>query len=80
ISRMALVAKPTIAVITNIGTSHLGLLGSRKAIAQAKAEIIAPMCSQQSRQLKPELILHDSDDFTTFITEAYAQPADVLVS
>ncbi len=80
IARMSFVAKPTISIITNIGTSHLGLLGSRKAIAEAKAEIIGPMCPQRSRRLRPELILHDMDDFTQFISEAYAQPADVAVS
>lgn len=32
-------AEPTIAVITNIGNSHIGLLGSKDDIAQAKLEI-----------------------------------------
>ena len=33
------VAQPDVALITNIGTSHIGRLGSREAIADAKAEI-----------------------------------------
>ncbi len=31
---------PDIAVITNVGTSHIGLLGSRENIAKAKTEIV----------------------------------------
>ena len=34
------IAKPTIAVITNIGTSHIGNLGSRENILKAKLEIL----------------------------------------
>jgi UDP-N-acetylmuramoyl-tripeptide--D-alanyl-D-alanine ligase len=32
-------AKPDVAIITNIGTAHIGELGSREAIAEAKTEI-----------------------------------------
>ncbi len=34
-------ARPTAALVTNVGTSHMELLGSRDAIAQAKAEVFA---------------------------------------
>lgn len=34
------IAKPTIAVITNVGTAHIGLLGSRENILKAKLEIL----------------------------------------
>jgi len=34
------IAKPTVAVITNVGTSHIGQLGSREAIFNAKLEIL----------------------------------------
>ena len=34
------IAKPTIAVITNIGTAHIGNLGSKRAILKAKLEIL----------------------------------------
>ena len=40
IERMSLIAKPDIALITNIGTSHLASLGSRENICKAKMEII----------------------------------------
>ena len=34
------IARPTVAVITNIGTSHIGNLGSRENILKAKLEIL----------------------------------------
>ena len=40
ISTLTNIAKPTMAVITNIGTSHIGNLGSRENILKAKLEII----------------------------------------
>lgn len=39
IERLSRCAEPTVAVITNIGTAHIGRLGSREAIARAKCEI-----------------------------------------
>ncbi len=39
IERMSRIAKPDIALITNIGTSHLASLGSRENICRAKMEI-----------------------------------------
>lgn len=40
ISRMTAAARPNIAVITNIGTSHIEFLGSREGICRAKLEIL----------------------------------------
>jgi len=37
------IARPTIGVITNVGTAHIGRLGSKEAIAQAKCELLAQM-------------------------------------
>ncbi len=37
------IAKPTISVITNVGTSHIGNLGSRENILKAKLEILDGM-------------------------------------
>ena len=39
IGRLSRCAEPEVAVITNIGTAHIGRLGSREAIAAAKCEI-----------------------------------------
>ncbi|MFN5160665.1 MAG: Mur ligase family protein, partial [Cyanobacteriota bacterium] len=43
IDRLSRTAEPAVAVITNIGTAHIGRLGSREAIAQAKCEITAAL-------------------------------------
>ena len=40
IERMSLVAQPDIAVITNIGTSHMEALGDRRGICRAKLEVL----------------------------------------
>jgi len=43
IERMSQIARPDIALVTNIGTSHLASLGSRENICRAKLEITAGM-------------------------------------
>ena len=42
------IANPTIGLITNVGTAHIGRLGSREAIAQAKCELLAQMSPQST--------------------------------
>ena len=49
IERLSAAAEPDVAVITNIGTAHIGRLGSREAIATAKCEITS--------RLRPEGLL-----------------------
>jgi len=56
IERLTRVAKPTIGVITNIGTAHIGILGSRENILKAKLEILHGM--KAGRQL---VINYDND-------------------
>ncbi|MBD1810425.1 UDP-N-acetylmuramoyl-tripeptide--D-alanyl-D-alanine ligase [Microcoleus vaginatus DQ-U2] len=43
IALLSQIASPTVAVITNVGTAHIGRLGSEEAIAQAKCELLAEM-------------------------------------
>ena len=43
ISELSKIARPSIGVITNIGTSHIGNLGSRENILKAKLEILEGM-------------------------------------
>ncbi|MDX2239080.1 MAG: UDP-N-acetylmuramoyl-tripeptide--D-alanyl-D-alanine ligase [Leptolyngbyaceae cyanobacterium bins.302] len=43
IALLSQIACPDIAVITNVGTAHIGRLGSEAAIAQAKCELLAEM-------------------------------------
>ena len=55
ISLLTSIAKPTLAVITNIGTSHIGNLGSRENILKAKLEILEGM------QI-PKIIINNDND------------------
>ncbi len=43
IALLAQIAQPNVAVITNVGTAHIGRLGSEQAIADAKCELLANM-------------------------------------
>lgn len=55
ISLLTDIAKPTISVITNIGTSHIGNLGSRENILKAKLEILEGM-------IEPKVIINNDND------------------
>lgn len=43
IAQLAEIAAPNIGIITNIGTAHIGRLGSKEAIAAAKCELLERM-------------------------------------
>lgn len=43
IALLTQIARPTIGIITNVGTAHIGRLGSEQAIAQAKCELLEQM-------------------------------------
>lgn len=45
IAELTEIVRPTIGVITNVGTAHIELLGSEEAIARAKCELLAEMPS-----------------------------------
>jgi UDP-N-acetylmuramoyl-tripeptide--D-alanyl-D-alanine ligase len=78
IERMARACAPTLGVITNVGTSHIGLLGSRENIARAKAELVGALVPHGS--LTPALALTSAGDFTDFIVGGFARPAGVDVA
>lgn len=61
INRQSAVAKPTVAVITNIGFSHIENLGSQEGILKAKLEILNGMESDSP------LILNADDEFLSKI-------------
>lgn len=81
IERLSRCAQPTYAVITKIGTSHIGRLGSRENIARAKAEILSGMspAEQNFEGRHAALVLNGEDDFTPFIIENFARPAGIEV-
>lgn len=67
ISLLTKIAKPTISVITNIGTSHIGNLGSRENILKAKLEILEGMD-------KPLLIVNNDNDL---LHKYYTENSDI---
>ncbi len=56
ISLLTSIAKPNIAIITNIGTAHIGNLGSRENILKAKLEIT------ESMSIDNTLIINNDND------------------
>jgi UDP-N-acetylmuramoyl-tripeptide--D-alanyl-D-alanine ligase len=56
IAVLSQIARPSIAVITNVGTAHIGRLGSEEAIAIAKCELLAEMPADSIAILN-----HDND-------------------
>ncbi len=54
IKELTNIAKPDVAVITNIGTAHIGILGSRENILKAKLEILEGLSG-------PLIINNDND-------------------
>ncbi len=63
IAHLASFSKPTIAIITNIGVSHLSELGSREAIAQAKGEIL------EALPVDGVAILWAEDEYLAFLKD-----------
>ena len=54
IKELSLIARPDVAIITNVGTSHIGNLGSRENILKAKLEILEGLSG-------PVIINNDND-------------------
>lgn len=83
IDQIAKVVRPNLACITNIGTAHLGLLGSRENIARAKAELIRWLVKDERACLEPDvepaLFLDCDDEYTSFIEREFAREEGVSV-
>ncbi|WP_321973435.1 UDP-N-acetylmuramoyl-tripeptide--D-alanyl-D-alanine ligase [Paratractidigestivibacter sp.] len=81
IDRLAAACSPTLACVTTIGTSHIGILGSRENIARAKAEVVSGMrgSSEAAGDLAPCLVMPSGCDLTSFIADEFARPAGVEV-
>ncbi len=63
INYLAKIARPTVGIITNIGVSHIELLGTRENIAHAKSEILEGIDSQGA------IVLNRDDDFFELISK-----------
>lgn len=81
IDRLAQVARPCVAAITNVGTSHIGILGSRENIARAKGEVVSwlPQAPVSTISASPALFLTSENDYSEFIACEFANPAGVSV-
>lgn len=69
IRHLASIARPTIGVVTMIGTAHLEMVGSREGIAQAKAELLEQV---------ETAVLPLEDDFYGFLRGACRPETRVL--
>ena len=79
IEAIAAVARPHIGIITNVGTAHIGILGSRQNIASAKAELVQALAAQKGAHegLEPCALLWGQDDYTAWVCDNVAAPAGV---
>lgn len=68
IAHLASFSKPTVGLITNIGVSHLELVGSREGIAKAKSEILAVLPPSGAA------VLWHEDDFLSTLEQASPAP------
>ena len=69
ISLLTSIAKPTICVITNIGTSHIGNLGSRENILKAKLEILEGCENPVVIINNDNDLLHDKKEIRTLLKD-----------
>ena len=79
IERLSKSANPNLAIVSKIGTSHIGILGSRENIARAKAEIISGNGHQRTtRDGRKDAVGLRSDDFVVFRHEENVGAAGFL--
>ena len=82
IRRLCEIAAPTIGIITNIGQSHIELLGSQENIALAKAELFDMLPAEDSLAVYPATdafagVLKSHYRGKNTLTDAVDTPADV---
>lgn len=66
IGEIAKVFKPNHAIITNIGTAHIGILGSRENIAKEKKKIFTYV------KHNGHAVIHIKDDFVRYLSKGVA--------
>lgn len=83
ISKLSKTAKPTISVITNVGTSHIGYLGSRENILKAKLEILDGMEQKiliinNDNDLLHKFYLENTDENIKIYTYGIENKSDIM--
>jgi UDP-N-acetylmuramoyl-tripeptide--D-alanyl-D-alanine ligase len=63
IGELAELLKPHIALVTNIGAAHIGILGSRRAIAEEKKKIFSQFTGTE------KAFIPEGDDYGNFLAE-----------
>ena len=54
IAQLVEIAKPTVGVITNVGTAHIEFLGSREEIAREKGDLVAHLPAEGTAVLNAD--------------------------
>jgi UDP-N-acetylmuramoyl-tripeptide--D-alanyl-D-alanine ligase len=67
IADLCAIARPTVGLVTNVGLSHIELLGSREGIARAKAELL------ESVPTDGLAVIPAGDDYAALLREAAGQ-------
>jgi len=68
IRRLATLLKPEMGLVTNVGVSHIELLGSRQRIAQAKGELI------EALDARATAVLPGDSDFFEYLSSLHQGP------
>lgn len=81
IAQLCTIGRPDVAALINVGSAHLGMLGSREAIAQAKGEILDGDISTAVLNADDPVVLEQAVRTTaTVVTFGESPQADVRVS
>lgn len=69
ISEISRVLKAQYALITNIGTAHIGILGSRQNIAEEKSNVFNYLSLYKEKNQNAVAFIPKDDDFCDFLSE-----------
>ena len=79
ISLLSKIAKPTLSLITNVGTCHMEFLGGIKGVLRAKLEILDGMEKPKLIVNNDNELLHDYATKNEVITFGLTNPSDVMI-
>lgn len=79
ISLLSKIAKPTLSLITNVGTCHMELLGGIKGVLKAKLEILDGMEEPKLIVNNDNELLHDYATKNKAITFGITNPSDIMI-
>lgn len=80
IHELSNIAKPSLAIITNIGTAHIGNLGSRENILKAKLEILGGLSNDGMLIINNDNDLLHTLDYDNMITIGIDNESDYMAT